>query len=274
MAWQYALGLIIGGGIIGGLAIVAGRMIRAGTYIGLLGLAAAVMFTGELVADVHRLIGQIAAHGSAFPTEHEAAWWCLAGVVVGTGVTIAVIRGDEGEPSGARATTPRFLALVGLVLSLAATVPSRFGGFGDSTGDALVLWAGTGVVVGLAAIAFGIRANQPESPSYVAFTTTIGAALAGLLVALVDSPSRLTPLLLGAAVVPLLVGGVFAISGLLRPLAVGSGREVTVLTSAGVGLLVVNQLVVVALVGSVIFLPTFGSIGIESYVPLSQLTAG
>jgi len=253
MAWQYAFGIIIGGGILGVLAIAATRVVPPGTYVGLLGLASAVGFMGEAVSRVKTIVGLLAIHGGGdgfTVADRGPGWWCLGGLVIGAIVTIAVIRGDEDEPSAARASTPRFLALVGLVLSIAAAAPTRFGGFGNDTKDTLVVIAGVGIALGLASIAFGTRSDQPESPSYVAFTTAVAAALVALLVSAIDSPSRLSPFVMGLAAVPLLVGGLFALAGLIRPLAEGSGRSVTVLTTAGLGVLIVDELLVNAIVGA------------------------
>lgn len=253
MAWQYAFGLIIGGGILGILAIAATRVVPPGTYVGLLGLAAAVGFMGEAVTRVKAIVGLIAVHGGdeGFSVgDRGPGWWCLAGLIIGAVVTIGVIRGDEGEPSAARASTPRFLALVGLVLTVAALAPDRFGGFGNDTKDTLVLVAGVGVALALASIAFGTRMDQPESPTYVALTTAVAAALVSLLVSAIGSTDRFTPLVMGLATVPLLVGGLFALSGLIRPLADGSGRSVTALATTGLGVLIVDELLVNAIVGA------------------------
>jgi hypothetical protein len=252
MAWQYAFGIIIGGGILGVLAIAATRIIPPGTYVGLLGLAAAVGFMGTEISRVKSLVGLLGVHGGGDGFEvggRDPAWWCLVGLIIGAVVTIGVIRGDEGEPSGARASTPRFLALVGLVLTVAATAPGRFGGFGHDTKDTLVLVAGVGVALALAAIAFGTRADQPESPAYVALTTAVAAALVSLLVSAIDSSERFAPLVMGLGAVPLLVGGLFALAGLIRPLAEGSGRRVTGLVTAGLGVLIVDELLVNVILG-------------------------
>ena len=252
MAWQYMFGIIIGGGILGVLAIAATRVVPAGTYIGLLGLAAAVGFMGTEISRVKAIVGLLGVHGGGDGFEvgdKDPAWWCLIGLIIGAVVTIGVIRGDEGEPSAARASTPRFLALVGLVLTVAATAPGHFGGFGSDTKDTLVLVAGVGVALGLASIAFGTRADQPESPAYVAFTTTVATALLSLLVSAIDSSDFFSPLVMGLAAVPLLVGGLFALAGLIRPLADGSGRQVTGLVTAGLGVLIVVELIVNVILG-------------------------
>jgi hypothetical protein len=255
MAWQFAIGLVIGGAIVAGLTIALVRVVPAGTFIGLLGLAAAVEFAGTLVSAVRTYVSSLTLDTSGgFFTDggKTSAWWCLAGVALGTVVTIAVIRSDAGEPSAARASTPRFLALGGLTILLAsAATASDNLGFGDrlSNGDQLVYWAGLGISLGLAALAFGTRADQPESPSYVALMTIIGAALLGLLAEAINSPTRLDPLLLGTAAIPVLVGGVVALTGLIRPLSAGSGRSIALLSAAGLGVLLVVSLIEVAIVG-------------------------
>jgi hypothetical protein len=140
------------------------------------------------------------------------------------------------------------LALGGLVVLAGSTTLN--GPFQRSNGDQLVLWATYGVALGLAALALGTRRDQPESPAYVTFATIVAAALLGLLTDWIDNPSGLAPLLIGLAVVPLLVGGVVALAGLLRPLADGSGRVIALVTAAGLGVLIGARLIAVLIVGA------------------------
>jgi hypothetical protein len=235
MVWQYALGLIIGGVIVGVLcALIGYAQPGIGRLVGLLGVAAAVAQMGASLSLARSVSSILTVRGSG--ESRAPAIWLLAGIGVGVLITVAILRGDEGEPSGARASTPRFLAISGLVLTIAAFAPTRFGGFGSELRDGLVVYVATGVTVGLAALAFATRANQPESPMYVALTVTAAASLVGLLVAVVDSENRLVPFLLGLAVAPLLVGGTMAITGLLRPLAVEAGRTATLAVCGGLAL--------------------------------------
>jgi hypothetical protein len=245
VVFQYVLGLLIGGAIIGVLASLVISRLPAGIYTGLIGLASAIYIGGRLIGAVRSTVSVLTAKQSGFLTTPKSfGWWCVGGVVLGAAVSLAIVRGDEGEPDGARASTPRFLALSGLIVLIASAAPTSFGQFSFGARDGLILASDLGVIVALTAICFATRPNQPESPFYVAFTTAIAASLLSLLSCAVGSTDRLDPLLLGAAVVPMLVGGVVAISGLFRAIPDGSGRQIVILSAVGLGVLIAVALVV------------------------------
>src|SRR4051794_13309675 len=100
MAWQYFIGVIVGGVAAGLVVVVLAQLFRLGGVSGALGFAAAAVQIGGLIAEVKTFSSIVALTGEGVGSRTDG-WWTLVGVGAGAVLVLLVARGGSTAGSGA-----------------------------------------------------------------------------------------------------------------------------------------------------------------------------
>jgi hypothetical protein len=265
-AWQYVVGIPLGALL--GLAIcgaVTKSRVPTWTYLGLVGLGAVAQIAGGAISEMRVFIAFLTVRGGGVDRHTRSVGaWCLAGLLFGAAGTLIALRARNGTGDGAAkpAVNGRQLGLVGVVLAFAA---GESPAYDLSSGKAIVVWIAAGVTLGLAAVTFGTDPDRPGPPAPTVLVIAVAAAAASAIVSGIDEPAKVSPLLIGCAVCPLVVGSVLTTFDLVQGMQGESARQIAVWVIVGVAVIAAVEALAAVIVGvEALFGSASGGLGLFS----------